>query len=316
MTNEDLYNVLGVSRNATKEEIKKSYRKLARELHPDRNKDNKEAEERFKKVSAAYTVLGDEEKRKIYDQYGIDGLRDGFDPSMWQKYGGVGGGRNSNAGGFDFGGQRVDFGGFQGFGAMEDIFENLFGGRRGRGRPGKSRASWGSGMEKGPSVRSKLEVELMDAVLGRELELIVPIEGEQKKLKVKIPEGIESGKTIRLKEQGGRSRHGGAPGDLMLEIVVRKDRNYERDGIDLIKKEKITVKEAYEGTQKEVETPWGALKVTIPPGTQGGSRMRLKGKGIKKGEESGDLYLLLVVQIPTKRDKKTKNAVEQLDKCY
>ena len=285
---------------------------MARELHPDRNKDNKEAEEKFKKVSAAYTVLGDEEKRKLYDQYGIDGLRDGFDPNMWQQYGGFGGG--SGAGGFDFGGQRVDFGGFQGFGAMEDIFESLFGGRR-RGRS-RGTAPWGGGAEKGPSVRSILEVELMDAVLGRELEIVIPIEGERKKLKVKIPEGIESGKTIRLKEQGGRSRNGGTPGDLMLEIKLRKDRNYERHGADLTKKEKITVKEAYEGTQKDIETPWGALKVTIPPGTQGGSKMRLRGKGIKNGEARGDLYLQLVVQIPTKRNKKTQEAVDMLDKCY
>ena len=185
--------------------LKKAYRKLARDLHPDRNKDNKAAEEKFKKVSAAYAVLGDEEKRKLYDQYGIDGLRDGFDPNMWKQYGGFGGGRNGGAGsgGFDFGGQGVDFGGFHGFGAMEDIFESLFGGRR-RGRSGRTGSHWGQGSEKGPSVKSTLEVELMDAVLGRELEIVIPIEGERKKLKLKIPEGIESGKNNSSERAGGK----------------------------------------------------------------------------------------------------------------
>ena len=169
MSNEDLYAVLGVSRSASKEEIKKAYRKLARELHPDRNQENKSAEERFKKVSAAYAVLGDEEKRKMYDQYGIDGLRDGFDPNMWKRYGGYAdrgsGGRVET----NFGG-GFDFGGFQGFGAMEDIFESLFGKRGGRGRRKAENTAWGGGIpEKGAQVRSVLEIELMDAILGREL---------------------------------------------------------------------------------------------------------------------------------------------------
>ena len=130
MSQEDFYNILGVQKGASKDDIKKAYRKLARKLHPDRNKDDKVAEERFKKVSAAYAVLGDQEKRKMYDQFGIDGLRDGFDQNAWRQYGGgFTNSRNSGAGNSGgFGG--FDFGGFEGFGAMEDIFENLFGGQR------------------------------------------------------------------------------------------------------------------------------------------------------------------------------------------
>lgn len=315
MTNEDLYNLLGVPKTASKDEIKKSYRKLARELHPDKNKDNKVAEEKFKKVSAAYAVLGDEEKRKLYDQYGIDGLRDGFDPNMWSQYGGYTS-PGTRSGRTD-GGFGVDFGGFQGFGAMEDIFESLFGNRAGRRRAGAATSGWHSaGREKGAQVRSQLEIELMDAVLGRELDIVIPIEGEKRNLRVKVPCGIENGKTIRLREQGAKSVSGGPAGDLMLEIHIKKDRIYERDNLDLIKREKVTVKEAYQGTQKDIETPWGNVKITIPPGTQGGTRMRLKGKGMKLGEHIGDLYLNIAIQIPTNLDNRTKEAIEKLEECY
>jgi DnaJ-class molecular chaperone len=306
---EDFYRILGVQKGASKDEVKKAYRKLARELHPDRNKDNKDAEERFKKVSAAYAVLGDEEKRKLYDQYGVDGLRDGFDPNMWRQYGG---GFGSDFGGKSSGG-GFDFGGFEGFGAMEDIFESLFG-NRGRGRR-RTTTTWAQG-EKGANVRSALEVELMDVILGRELQVIVPIENERKNLKVKIPKGIEDGKSIRLKAQGARSKNGGKSGDLILQIRVKNDKEYERHRNDLYKKEKLTIGEAYNGIVKDVSTPWGPVKITVPKGTQGGSKLRLRGKGIQKGEESGDMYIQVVITIPSKRDKKTEEAIKNIEKCY
>lgn len=312
VTNEDFYNVLGVQRTATKEEIKKAYRKLARELHPDKNKGNPEAEERFKKVTAAYAVLSDEEKKKMYDAYGVDGLRDGFDPNMWKKYGGYGpqygGGAGSAGGGF----KDFDFGGFGGFGPMEDIFESLFGVKRQGGRRGPQTGR----SQKGPQIKSRLKIELMDAVLGRELQIVVPVENQSKKLSVKIPQGIEDGQTIRLKEQGAPSPSGGTPGDLLLEINVASDSVYERKGNDLIKKETITVGEAYFGTKKEVDTPWGKVTVTVPKGTQGGSTLRLKGKGIKNKKESGDLLLQINVVIPKKRDKKTEERIKELESCY
>ena len=211
MKSEDLYTILGVAKDAPAVEIKKVYRKLARELHPDRNKGNKEAEERFKKVSAAYAVLGNAEKRKLYDKYGIDGLRDGFDPKMWERaqgFGGRGAGRARQQG------EPVDFGGFTGFGGMEDIFETLFG-RNAYQRGQARRHEWDMSVPaRGPDVKSQMEVELLDAVLGRELQIVVPIEGERHNLKVKLPRGIESGKSIRLKGQGGRGA--GDPGDLIV----------------------------------------------------------------------------------------------------
>jgi DnaJ-class molecular chaperone len=312
---EDLYSVLGLRRNASKEEVKKAYRKLARELHPDRNKNDKQAEEKFKKVTAAYAVLGDEEKRKLYDEFGIDGLRDGFDPNIWRKYGSSGRKKYQERKGEGRGFGGFEYGGFEGFGAMEDIFESLFGGKRG-GRTERKRERWKSEPEKGPKVRSKLEVELMDVVLGRELQVIVPVEGERKTLRVKIPRGIEQGRTIRLQEQGAKSRNGGPAGDLLLEIEVKKDKKYERIGNDLYKKEKITVGEAYNGIAKDIETPWGKVKMTIPKGTQSGNKMRLKGKGIKREEKEGDLYIQILVEIPKKRDRKTEEAIEKLEECY
>ncbi|MCP4679873.1 MAG: DnaJ domain-containing protein, partial [Deltaproteobacteria bacterium] len=302
MAGEDFYRMLGVEKSATDGEIKKAYRKLARELHPDRNKDNKQAEERFKKVSAAYAVLGDKEKRKLYDQYGIDGLRDSFDPQQWQRYGGFkgswpprGGGRRAP--------NPADFGGFAGFGALEDIFESLFGGGGAASQGGASRVrSWGA-QEKGANVRSALKVELMDVVLGKELEIALPINGVRKRLKVKVPRGMEDGQTIRLKNQGAKSNSGGQNGDLLLELQVRQDSNYERKGMNLLKHETITVGQAYGGTVLPVETPWGKVKLSIPKGTQGGQKMRLKEKGVEKGKEKGDLYVIVNIKIPKKRDE-------------
>lgn len=320
MENESLYEILGVSHDATESEIKKKYRKLARDLHPDRNKDNKEAEERFKKVSAAYAVLGDKEKRKLYDQFGIDGLRDGFDPNKWRQYGSYenrGSEEWPGGAGAGFDG-TFDFGGFSGFGALGDIFERLFGMESGRGgRQQRSGVSgWGFNMP-GTQVRLKLEVELMDAVLGRELQIVVPVEGEQRRLKVTIPKGIEEGQTLRLKGQGGKSRgRGGTAGDLLLEISIKADSNYQRKGLDLIKRESITVGQAYNGESIEVSTPWDTVKMSIPQGTQGGQRLRLKGKGMRRGKKRGDLYIQVDIRLPKRRDKETKDAVDRLEELY
>jgi DnaJ-class molecular chaperone len=313
MGTEDFYEILGVNRGTTPSEIKKAYRKLARELHPDRNKDNKQAEERFKKVSAAYAVLGDKEKRSLYDKYGIDGLRDGFDPKMWEQFGGMGGGRRA------YGGRAqspFDKGGFAGFGAMEDIFESLFGASGNVRRQQRSRGNnWGV-RQKGPEIKSTLEVELMDVIKARELEIVIPLDGEQKKLKVKIPKGIDSGQTMRLKGQGGKSYTRGVSGDLMLEIKIKKDKAYERKGLDLEKTENLTIGQAYKGAVVPIDTPWGQVKMSIPPGTQGGQKLRLKGKGIKKGKAQGDLYVLMNIRIPVQQDKDVEEAIEIIEALY
>jgi DnaJ-class molecular chaperone len=313
MQDEDLYSILGVAKGTTEAEIKKTYRKLARELHPDKNKGNKEAEERFKKVSAAYAVLGNAGKRKLYDAYGIDGLRDGFDPKMWERARGGAGGGGRRARQY---GEPVDFGGFTGFGGMEDIFEALFGGGGGGARQGgQRRREWGAHVGvRGPDVQSQMEVGLLDAVLGRELQIIVPIGGERRSLKVRLPKGIESGQSIRLKGQGGKG--GGGDGDLIVEISIKEDERYTRRGSDLVKREDVTVGKAYFGGPLEVETPWGKGKVNIPPGTRGGKRIRIKGHGVRTGDCTGDLYVEINIVLPEGRGEAVDGAVRELERLY
>lgn len=309
--NSELYRELELDKNASPGDIKKAYRKLARKYHPDTNKDNPQAEERFKKISAAYAVLSDAKKKALYDKYGIDGLRDGFDENQWHRYGG---GRTGGAP-FDGGG----FGGFSGFGGMESIFETLFGGggqRGGRGRASGTPPWSSSGGQKGADVKSSLEIDIMDAVLGKELELLVPVSGEQKKLKVKIPMGIESGKSIRLKNQGEKGMFGGTAGDLLLELNVRENGPYRRKGIDLIKEQTVTIGQAYFGDTITVETPWGEGKLKIPAHTQGGTKMRVKGHGIRKGQDKGDLFVQISIQIPTNDDKKLDELIKKIEKNY
>ena len=318
MGSEDLYKVLGVSRSADEKEIKKAYRKLARELHPDRNKDNPAAEERFKKVSAAYAVLSDKEKRTLYDQYGIDGLRDGFDPNMWKRYGA---GQAGGPSGFDgFPGGGFDMGGFSGFGSLEDIFENLFGGaagpgpgRGGAGRGGARRGGWAA-PRKGSDIKTVLEVELMDAVLGRELTITIPMGEKNRRLKVTVPQGIEDKKTIRLKGQGEQGPMGGPSGDLMLEIRIKKDKQYERKGFDIYTSKKITLGQAYKGERVPVQTPWGEVTVKVPEFTQGGSTLRLKGKGVRRGGREGDIYVRMDIKVPKEKDEETLKMIEELEK--
>jgi len=307
---EELYAILGVPRGATEAEIKKAYRRLARELHPDRNKGNKESEERFKKVSAAYAVLGNPEKRGLYDKYGVDGLRDGFDPAVWERARQYGG-RAAAGGGAH--GEQFDFGGFSGFGGMESIFETLFG-QAARGGRGAPRREWrGGSRRRGFEVRSQMEVELLDTVLGRELQIEVPVEGEMRRLTVKLPKGIESGQSIRLRGQGGAGGRGGDAGDLIIEVKVKEDEIFTRKGMDLVKREDVPASVAYFGGALSVETPWGSGKVTVPPGTRGGKKVRIKGHGVRRGDEAGDLYVQLNVVLPSRRDAEAEAVMRRLE---
>lgn len=305
MKEDSLYSELGLEKGASQEEIKKAYRKLARELHPDKNKDNKKAEERFKKISAAYAVLGDEKKRRIYDQYGIDGLRDGFDPEIWKKYGTRSYQPQETREEYEY----ENFGGFNGFGSMEDIFEGLFGKRN-----NKRKETETNRVTKGNDLEARAEIELIDAILGREIEINLKNEDENRKLKVKIPQGIEDGKKIRLRGQGQRNRWGN--GDLIIEVKIREDKNYERKGNDLVAQEYITIREAYKGTKKEIETPWGKINIRIPKGTQSGTKMRIRGKGIRQGEQRGNLYVVVNIKIPKTENEILDKAIEEIEKYY
>lgn len=278
----DFYSELGVGRKADTSEIKKAYRRLAREFHPDRNPDDVAAEERFKKVTAAYEVLGDAEKRALYDQYGEAGLREGFDPN--RAYAGAA------AGGFDFG---DFFGGAGGFNV-----EDLFGGRR---RPAKGR-----------DLNAEVNISFVEAIRGCERELTVSSQNSQRKVKVKIPAGIADGGKVRVRGKGQPGR-GGPPGDLMLKVRVGEHEHFWREDGGLHVKIPVKPGEAANGGKVRVPTPGGALKVTVPAGSQSGDKLRLRGRGgtDAKGKKV-DLIVHLHVRLPEPTDE-VKAALEVLD---
>ncbi|MEO1170873.1 MAG: DnaJ domain-containing protein, partial [Myxococcota bacterium] len=205
----DPYSVLGVSRGSSDDEIRTAYRKLARELHPDVNPGDKAAEERFKEVSAAYDILSDKEKRKLFDEFGHDGLKSGFDANQARQYqqwgGGFGGG-----GGFDpSAGYRVDFGGGRGGFDMGDLFGDFFGGGATAGRP-----------RKGQDVVVRVKIELEQAVHGADIQ--VAVTGRSAPVRVRIPKGADTGSRLRVEGQGGPGAGGGPAGDLVIETEMRE----------------------------------------------------------------------------------------------
>ncbi|MBT8468127.1 MAG: DnaJ domain-containing protein [Myxococcales bacterium] len=311
MADSDFYRVLGVSRDASPEQLKKAYRQLAKELHPDRNPDNKEAEERFKEVSAAYTVLSDVEKRKLYDEFGEIGLREGFDPESYHAatQGAAG------FGGFDFGdifgaaarGQRA---GGQG-GHFEFNLEDLLGGAQG-GRGGYVRVP-----RKGGDLRSEVTVDFREAVLGCTKELSLRSEEGDRTLKVRIPAGVRNQGKIRLRGQGGPGSQGGPRGDLVLEVKVRKHPYFSMRGKQLHVTVPVTPLEAYAGTKVNLPTPEGMVQLSIPAGSKNGSKLRLRGKGIQpKGKPRGDLIAHLDIVLPKGRDDEVEEALKAVQDAF
>lgn len=275
---EDLYKTLGVERTVDADTLKKAYRKLARDLHPDKNPGNKAAETRFKKVNHAFEVLSDSQKRSIYDEFGEDGLREGFDVNRarqakaWSQGGGgfSGGGRGPSLEDLFGGGGGVDFG---------DMF----------GRSGFRRNP-----TPGDTLESDVTIDFRTAILGTSLEVRV---GGQA-LTVKIPKGTQSGSKLRLAGKGAPSRTGGPPGDLILTVNVSDHPQYRREGNDLHVDVPLTLSEAYFGTKVRVPTPGGAVTVTVPAQTQGGSMLRVRGKGVEQGTTTGDLFVRFVLRLP------------------
>jgi curved DNA-binding protein len=314
----DFYGILGVSRGATADEIKKSYRKLAAKLHPDKNPGNKDAETKFKEVNQAYDVLGDAKKRALYDEFGEDALREGFDAERMRQYkvwanqqrgggGRAGGGMPFNledvlrGGGGAQGG--VDFGGA---GSVGDIFGDLFGGARGRRRRGPAR---------GPDVESEITIDFSAAVKGGTFTLRTSQSDEP--ITVRIPPGADEGSTLRIAGQGAAGDSGGGHGDLLLHIHVRPHPFFRREGNDLHLDLPITVGEAFRGAKVKVPTPDGVVSLKVPAHTQSGQVARLKGKGVaKKNGTPGDLYAHFLVQLPTAEDDDVKQAVDALEKAF
>jgi len=285
---DDFYSVLGVSKSSDADAIKKAYRKLARDLHPDKNPGNKEAEARFKAVNRAYETLHDPKKRALYDEFGEDALREGFDPDKvrayknWQASGGNGG-----------------FGG--GFGGARQVnIEDLFGGGV-SGFDGDLGELFGRTRRRGPmkgqDVEQELTIDFESAVRGTTLQLR-SADGET--VGVRIPPGADEGSRVRIAGQGGPSPNGGPRGDLVLLIHVRPHAFFKREGDDLTIEVPIRLSEAVKGGKVKVPTFDGPVSVKVPPGTQSGTMLRVRGKGVsRKGRTPGDLYVRFMVHVPT-----------------
>lgn len=297
----DYYQRLGVSRQASVDELKRAYRRLAKQHHPDVNPGSKTAEEKFKQVTEAFEVLGDPRKRKLYDEFGDDAAKIGWDEKRADALrayrdqatsGGAGfGGGPFN---FDFGGAGIDF---------ESIFGEMFGGRRG-----------GRGPRPGPDASATLHVSLRDAVLGAEH----AIAAGGKRLAVKIPPGVATGSKIRLAGQGGAGERGGPAGDLYVEIVVTPHPLVRREGNDLLLDLPVTVQEAFFGGEIDVPTFRGRVTVKVRARTQSGTRLRLRGQGVPDLRDGppGDLYLIVQIKLPEAHSDAVKRAVQTIEGAY
>lgn len=295
----DLYDVLGVDEDASQKEIKKAYRELARKHHPDRNPDDANAEEKFKQIQKAYSILSDEEKREEYD------ARRRFGGGA----GGFGGGQGSwrqSAGGpeirFEQGNMNEAFGGGGGLG---DIFESFFGGAGSRGGT-RSRDPFGQQRQQrqrrqrrdqpsGQDIETSLRLSFQEALQGGRKKVELPT-GES--IRLDIPKGVRNGYKIRLKGRGKRGPRGGR-GDLYVTFKVNDHPRFRRKGDDIYLTETIGLFDALFGTERQVPTPYGQhLKLTIPAGTQPGEKLRLKNQGVKTDDGQGDLYVEIDVNIP------------------
>jgi len=297
----DLYEVLGVAKDAPKDTVRKAYRKLARELHPDVNPGDDAAEERFKEVAAAYDVLSDEEKRKAYDEFGFDSLQTGFDPEkarayqQWQQ----GRQRTGYAGGpGGFGGGVADMG------DLGDFFNRM--------RQQQARRP-----RRGGDVHASLSIDLATAMKGTQVSVDVPAAGGgTRSVQVRIPPGADDGDTLRIRGKGGPGSNGAPSGDLVIEVRVQTHPMFERDGLHLRLELPVTLHEAYAGAKIAVPTMDGEVTMTIPAGSQSGQTLRLKGKGVARGKKTGHLYVTLKVLLPEPGDEALTAALEEAEALY
>jgi DnaJ-class molecular chaperone len=302
----DLYKTLGVAENSDDASIKKAYRKLAKEYHPDVTGNDKKKTERFKEINEAYAVLGDSQKRKEYDRLKHapvrpDGMPEGFDADAFAR---TFGGARANAG-------SVDFGEFD----VSDIFSSLFGGAGGGG--GRATQSWGGRVRarqsRGADAIGQLAVTFAEAALGTKRTVRT---GGGSTVEITIPPGVENGGRLRIPGKGAEAPSaGGVPGDLYLDLEVRPDPHLRRAGDDIELELPVTISEAVLGARVEVPTIEGPVTVTIPPGTSSGARLRLRGRGIKRAEGTrGDQIVRVEIVAPKIKadDEETRKLFEQI----
>ena len=292
-TKRDYYEILGVSKGASDDEIKKAYRKLAVKYHPDKNPGDKEAEAKFKEINEAHDVLSDKQKRARYDQFGHAGVGGaGGNP-----FGG-GAGNPFGGGNFNFNGQTFNFD-FNGTSAFDDILGSIFGFGGGARRP-----------RRGSDYQTNVTLTFEEAIFGTAKE--VSVNGET--LKVKIPAGIDDGMSIRLRGKGGPAPEGGSePGDLYVRVRVKSHKHLTREGAIILSEEKIGMVDAALGCEIEVETVDGAIHMKVPAGTQSGTPFKLSGHGVpfRNDGDRGPHIVTIIVETPKNLSRKQKELLEE-----
>jgi len=291
---DDLYSVLGVAKTASAADITKAYRKLAKKLHPDLNPGDKAAEEKFKTIAAAYGIVGDEEKRGRYDRGEIDAS--GQERPQQRYY-------REYAGGEE-GARYRSTAGYEDIGAFSDLFGDLFGERGGARAGGGGRRF----SVRGQDAQYRLEVDFLDAVNGTKTRITLPDGGP---LDVTIPHGVTDGQVLRLKGKGNPGMGEGGPGDALIGIAVRPHPVFTREGEDILIEVPITLDEAVLGGKIEVPTIAGRVFATVPPGSNTGQTLRLKGRGIKAKSGAGDQLVKLSVVMPERIDDDLKDFAEK-----
>lgn len=295
MSKRDYYEILGVSKSASDDEIKKAYRKLAVKYHPDKNPGDKAAEEKFKEISEANEVLSDKQKRARYDQFGHAGVGGaGGDPFGGGNPFGAGG--NPFGGNYNFNGQsfNFDFGG----GGLDDILGSIFGFGGGARRPAR-----------GADYRTSLTISFEDAIFGTTKSITV----DGKSIKLKIPQGIDDGMSIRLAGRGGAAPEGGEKGDLYVQVRVKPHKRLTREGAIILSEEKISMVDAALGCEIDVETVDGKITMKVPAGTQSGTPFKLSGHGVpfRADGDRGPHIVTVIVETPKNLTKKQKELLSE-----
>ncbi len=288
MAKRDYYEILGVGKNASDDEIKKAYRKLAIKYHPDKNPGNKEAEEKFKEISEAHEVLSDKQKRARYDQFGHAGVGGNGGPAGNPF-------QNNN---FNFNGQSFNFD-FGGSGGLDDILGSIFGFGGGQRRP-----------TRGTDYRTTVVLSFEEAVFGT----TKVISADGKDLKVKIPAGIDDGMSIRLNGKGGPAPKGGTRGDLYVLVRVKPHKHLTREGSIILSEARVSMVDAALGTEIDVETVDGNVRMRVPAGTQSGTPFKLSGHGVPLMRSDGDRdphIVTLIVETPKNLSKRQKELLEE-----
>jgi curved DNA-binding protein len=305
MEYKDYYKMLGVEKTASQADIKKAYRALAKKYHPDKNTGDKAAEDKFKDISEAYEVLGDEQKRKQYDELGAN----------WRQFQQQGGGQYQGWPGGGFRGAHHEsdmgdmFGGGSGF---SDFFEQFFGGgfaQQGAGFRGRGQAP------KGQDYEAEMLITLQEAYSGTSR--LITVNGQQ--LRITTKPGVADGQVLRIKGKGGPATVGGSPGDLYIRVQVQPFPGFDRQGDNLHTQLNLDMYTAILGGEVQVNTLTGKLKLKIPAGTQNGKTLRLRGKGMPvygKPDQHGDLYVKIEVQLPVHLSAEERGLMERLQELH